>query len=128
MSEGYLVFPTGNGNVENISNIHRRTLGPLQVAAGITSVAGIRRQQPELTERATARIAARHPKYGLHSFRHATTSLFIEQGPSPKRVQTLLGHSSIQVTLDTYGHLFPSPAEDKAMLRQLQARLIGSSS
>jgi hypothetical protein len=29
-----------------------------------------------------------------------------------------MGHSSIQVTFDTYGHLFPA-------MRQLQARVIG---
>jgi integrase len=54
----------------------------------------------------------------LHALRHAAASLFIEQGFTPKRVQALMGHSSIQVTFDTYGHLFPA-------MRQLQARVIG---
>jgi len=51
--------------------------------------------------------------------------LFIEQGFSPKRVQALMGHSSIQMTFDTYGHLFPAPEDDQVAMRQLQARLIG---
>ncbi len=101
-----LVFPNGDGNIESLPNIHRRGLGPLQATAGITSDKD-------------------HPKYGLQSFRHAAASLFIEQGFTPKRVQALMGHSSIQVTFDTYGHLFPSQAEDQAAMQQLQARLVG---
>ncbi len=65
------------------------------------------------------------PKYGLHSLRHAAASLFIEQGFSPKRVQTLMGHSSIQMTFDTYGHLFPAADDDRVAMSQLQARLVG---
>jgi hypothetical protein len=41
------------------------------------------------------------PRYGLHSLRHAAASLFIEQGFSPKRVQALMGHSTIQMTFET---------------------------
>jgi len=123
-----LVFPSGKGNVENITILHRSVLGPLQLAAGITSVAAIRGQQPELTEKAAARVARRHPKYGLHALRHAAASLFIEDGWSVKRVQSVMGHSSVRVTLDTYGHLFPDPDEDKAAMRRLQARLVGGTS
>jgi len=43
------------------------------------------------------------PKYGMHGFRHAAASLFIEEGFSPKRVQDLMRHSTIQMTFDTYG-------------------------
>ena len=45
-------------------------------------------------------------KYTAHIFRHAAASLWIERGLNPKRVQTLVGHGSIQLTFDTYGHLF----------------------
>jgi integrase len=67
----------------------------------------------------------RAPRYGLHSLRHSAASPFIEQGFSPKRVQALMGHSSIQMTFDVYGHLFPSAADYQAAMSQLQARLIG---
>ena len=33
--------------------------------------------------------------------------MLIHQGESPKYVSDQLGHSSIQITFDTYGHLFP---------------------
>jgi integrase len=99
----------------------------LQLAAGVTDVTAIRAQQPELTEKAAGRIARRHPKYGLHSLRHAAVSLFIEEGWTAKKVQAIIGHSSIQTTYDKYGHLFPAPDEDKAAMRRLQARLIAVS-
>ena len=69
-------------------------------------------------------IDPKHPKYGLHSLRHAAASLFIEQGFSPKRVQALLGHSTIQMTFDVYGHLFPSADGDQVAMSHLQARLL----
>src|SRR5205085_915811 len=100
-----LVCPNGEGNVESLPNIHRRGLGPLEVAAAI----------------GTDKL---HPKYGLHALRHAAASLFISEGLSPKRVQSMMGHSTIQVTFDTYGHLFPSHAEDHMAMRRLQARLL----
>jgi integrase len=102
-----LVFPNGQGNVESLPNLHRRALGSLLDAAGIP------------------RDEKNNLKYGLHAFRHAAASLFIEQGFTPKRVQALMGHSTIQVTFDTYGHLFPSQDEDQAAMQQLQARLVG---
>lgn len=107
-----LVFPNTKGNVDSLPNMHRRGLGALQIASGITKPSVDPGVKPM-------------PKYGLHALRHAAASLFIEQGFSPKRVQVLMGHSSIQVTFDTYGHLFPAPIDDQLAMRQLQARLVG---
>jgi integrase len=51
---------------------------------------------------------------GLHSLRHFFASWCINRRVDggrelpPKNVQTLLGHTSITLTLDRYGHLFPS--------------------
>jgi Phage integrase family len=44
----------------------------------------------------------------FHDLRHTFVSLLIEKGAHPKYIQEQGGHSSIQVTMDTYGHLFPS--------------------
>ena len=101
------VFPDGHGNIDAHHNIHRSTgLGRVQRDAGLTT-------------------DARAPKYGLHSLRHTAASLFIEQGFTPKRVQALMGHSSIGMTFDTYGHLWPSAEDDQAAMAQVQARLLG---
>jgi len=43
----------------------------------------------------------------FHDLRHTCASLLIAQGAHPKAIQAHLGHSSIQVTMDRYGHLFP---------------------
>jgi len=50
---------------------------------------------------------AGQPEIRFHDLRHFFASLLISQGFSPKYVCDQLGHSSIQVTFDTYGHLFP---------------------
>ncbi|MGI8514623.1 MAG: tyrosine-type recombinase/integrase [Acidimicrobiia bacterium] len=47
----------------------------------------------------------------IHDLRHTCASLLISQGAHPKAVQVHLGHSSISVTMDRYGHLFPSDME-----------------
>jgi len=44
----------------------------------------------------------------FHDLRHTYVSLLIRKGAHPKYIQEQAGHSSIQVTMDTYGHLFPS--------------------
>ena len=40
--------------------------------------------------------------------------MLIAQGESPKYVCDQMGHSSIQVTFDIYGHLFPQSRRDAA--------------
>jgi len=43
----------------------------------------------------------------LRDARHTHASLMLKQGIHPKIVQERLGHSSIQITLDTYSHVTP---------------------
>ena len=44
----------------------------------------------------------------------------IELGFTPKRLQALLGHSSVQITSDRYGHLFPSVEDDHAKFARIE--------
>jgi integrase len=44
----------------------------------------------------------------FHDLRHTCAGLLIAQGAHPNLIQARLGHSSIQITLARYGHLFPS--------------------
>jgi integrase len=101
-----LVFPNGNGNVENHANIANRGFYALQTETEIVNADG-------------------KPKYGLHALRHFFASWAIEQGFSPKRVQALLGHSSIQMTFDVYGHLFPSLEDDHAKFAAGELAIVG---
>lgn len=46
--------------------------------------------------------------------------MWIEHRVDAKRVQTWMGHSSIQVTFDTYGHLFKEAEADAAIAQAIQ--------
>lgn len=48
------------------------------------------------------------PLYRFHDLRHTCAALLIAQGAHPKEIQERLGHSTITLTFDRYGHLFPS--------------------
>jgi len=50
----------------------------------------------------------------LHDARHSHASLMLKHGVHPKVVQERLGHSSIQITLDTYSHVAPGLQEAAA--------------
>ena len=100
-----LVFPTRNGKIQRHTNIVLGGVHPLQIKCGLVNEHG-------------------RPKYGLHDLRHFFASWLIDQEFPPKRVQTILGHSSIQVTFDVYGHLFPSP-DDHEKLAAAELALVG---
>ncbi|MCZ6590334.1 MAG: site-specific integrase [Alphaproteobacteria bacterium] len=101
-----LVFPNGRGNIEAQSNVYRRGFVPLMAECGLCDEEG-------------------KPQFTFHTLRHIAASLIIEQGWQPKRVQTVMGHSSMAMTFDRYGHLFSTPEDDKRSMREIQARLLG---
>ena len=49
----------------------------------------------------------------LHDCRHTFASLMIAAGVNAKALSTFMGHATISITLDRYGHLMPG-AEDEA--------------
>lgn len=63
-------------------------------------------------ERAVARSGL--PRLTLRGLRHSHVVALIAEGFSPKLIQERLGHSSIQVTFDIYGHLLPGADEEAA--------------
>src|SRR5262249_24037541 len=93
--ELHYVFPNGVGNVENRGNIVVRAIVPTMLAAGVT-------------------IDGKAKYTGLHAFRHFFASWCINRKIDGglelplKVVQERLGHSSIVMTADRYGHLFPA--------------------
>jgi integrase len=48
------------------------------------------------------------PSLRFHDLRHTCVALLISQGAHPKEIQERLGHSTIQLTFDRYGHLLPT--------------------
>jgi integrase len=65
----------------------------------------------------------RKPKFGPHRLRHVYASLQIEQGVTSKRLQKLMGHATLALTTDTYGHLWPDEAADRALARAVESAL-----
>lgn len=60
--------------------------------------------------------AASLPGIGLHEARHTYASLMIAAGVNANALKVYMGHSSITVTLDRYGHLFPGNETEAASL------------
>jgi integrase len=78
-----LVFTNSVGGPMNWSNFRRRVWKPALDAAGI------------------------NPDLRIHDLRHTAASILIAQGAHPKVTQEHLGSSSIVITMDRYGHLYP---------------------
>ena len=51
---------------------------------------------------------AKLPKVRFHDLRHSCASLLLALGVPAKLVQETLGHSSYQLTMDTYSHMIPA--------------------
>ena len=89
-----LVFPNQVGKPMDATNMLKRIWYPTLRKAGL-------------------------PKYRFHLLRHSNASLRIEAGQNIKYIQSQLGHSSIQVTMDIYGHLMnPVNNEEAVKLRE----------
>jgi integrase len=114
-----LVFPNGAGNVETHANIITRGLWPVQIAAGVCIIVKDADGKVVLDKQGGP---VRQAKYtGLHAMRHFFASWCINREQDGGRalpakvVQELLGHASITMTLDTYGHLFPRGDDGAAL-------------
>jgi integrase len=70
-------------------------------------------------EPALATAELRHVR--IHSLRHTYASMLIAQGENLKYVSSQLGHSSITITVDRYGHLFRD--EKRTAAGRLEAQL-----
>jgi integrase len=110
-----LVFPSECGDVLWHTNLYVQCFRALLKACDLMVATTSEHAEPELK-----------PPYNFHALRHAAASLFIEQGWTPKKVQIVMGHSSIQVTFDIYGHLFPNPDDNAKAMAQIEARLLES--
>jgi integrase len=113
-----LVFPNKKGNIETLQNLRERVFLPLQVLAGVATEGG------KIGEDGKPTLVG---KYGFHDLRHAAASLFIAHlGWTPKRVQTVMGHSSIRMTYDLYGHLFEDHAADREAMKKIEAAIVAA--
>jgi integrase len=98
-----LIFPNGEGNHIGHDNLIKRQFLPL-----FESLEAAHKDDP-------ANVPVPPRRFNWHGLRHFAVSCWIEAGLAPKTVQTFAGHASLQVTMDRYGHLFPSEDHKKAM-------------
>ncbi len=77
-----LVFPNRVGGPMDHTNLYGRDYKPLLERAGLADEG-----------------------FTFHALRHTFATELFNQGKRPKIIQTLLGHSSIVQTMDTYSHL-----------------------
>ena len=85
-----LVFPNRVGRPPDHNNLYYRDYKKLLEQAGLASEG-----------------------FTFHSLRHAFATELFRQRKRPKAIQTLLGHSSITQTMDTYSHLLDGVDDDE---------------
>lgn len=83
----HLVFSSLDGGPLRRSNFYRRHFRPAADALGLHDLR-------------------------FHDLRHSCASFLIASGAHPRAIMERLGHSSITVTMDVYGHLLPSLDDD----------------
>lgn len=97
--EDDVIFPSERGTPLDGGNMVKRYLSP-----------------------ALRKAALGHVRF--HDLRHTYASLLIAQGAHPKLISEQLGHASVQITLDRYGHLMDQSYGDAT--DQLETALFGS--
>lgn len=81
-AESGLVFPSQTGTPIEMNNFYARVFKPLLKQAGLRPIR-------------------------FHDLRHTFGSLLLQAGASLAYVRDQMGHASIQITADVYGHLIP---------------------
>lgn len=99
------VFANPDGDSRSHANVVLKGLQPAMIKAGVVVDTG------KKDAKGNAIVKAKYT--GLHALRHFYASWLINRkedgglGLPPKMVQERLGHASIVMTMDVYGHLFP---------------------
>ncbi|GAB4942243.1 site-specific integrase [Mycobacterium avium subsp. hominissuis] len=92
-----LVFSAPGGGALRIATFRTRVFNP-----AVAKLRGIDDDGKPTTD---------WPRPTMHDLRHTAASLAISAGANVKAVQTMLGHKSAALTLDTYADLFPDDLE-----------------
>ncbi len=96
VSEHDLMFPSPEGKATMHNNAMKRYFYPALRRSGLRQVS-------------------------FHSLRHSNASLRMMSGQNIKYIQSQLGHSSINMTLDVYGHLFNDMDFNKKQVELLKS-------
>ena len=88
------MFPSTTGTPTNSSNLMYRCFEPILKRAGL-------------------------PQRRFHDLRHTCATIRFMKGQHPERVQGLLGHASIAMTMDIYSHVIPGMGDDNSIMDDL---------
>lgn len=92
-NEHDLVFPTSTGHWQSVDTWRRRCFHEACAEAGLMET--VVEDGESITR----------PKYRPYDLRHFYASVLIAKRTNLKRIQNLMGHENIRITLDVYGHL-----------------------
>lgn len=113
-SEADLVFPTDTGKPILLSNFATGAWSPLLREAGLV-----------VPEKTGGKVILK-PKYTPYCLRHYQASKLIEKNKDAKYIQSFMGHSDIQITYNTYGHLMKDREDrHKQTAEEIAADLLG---
>lgn len=90
--DDYLLTSPDGGPLR-LGNWRRRVFDPALRVAGLVRADGLEVVRP-------------------HDLRHTCASLHIKNGTPPKVLSAMLGHASVAITLDRYGHLYPGDVHE----------------
>jgi integrase len=117
-----LVFGTGMDRPDTLPNIRARLLAPAMIKASVALPVLDDAGKPVKDKDGKPVM---HPKYGgLHCLRHYAISSWLAAGFDHKQCQRWAGHTTLVLTLDTYGHLLPR-RDGHELMRALERDLFG---
>ncbi len=105
--EQNLIFPNEIGNPIDLSKFMNRWWPRLMQRAGLAKRITHDNKGKKLNRRKI------EVSFTPHQLRHVAASMRIEMGWNQKELQEFMGHTSLKMTMDTYGHLWRS---DKKLL------------
>ena len=115
-------LPSSLGTPQFHSNMLCRMFFTLQERAGLSA------QKVDGQGRPCANAEGQpilKPKYGFHTLRHAAAIGLIAQRIYLNRLQVWMGHESIKLTLDTYGHLLKDAEKEAEPALEASRDLFG---
>ncbi|WP_334023350.1 site-specific integrase [Nocardia terpenica] len=114
-----IVFANRHGSVLRVNNFRKRVFS---IAVGRCKGEALAQRAKEAAKRDCEVTTPEFPTITPHDLRHTAVSLAISAGANVKAIQTMVGHKSAAMTLDTYADLFPDDLEAVAGALDAAAR------